>query len=225
MGRNLRDKAMSICAEKIAFSYCENKELLLKDFNCRFDPTEIVAVTGPNGCGKTTLAKLLLGILKPKYGSVHIDGQNVGEMSLAEVGRKIGYVMQNPAQQLFCTSVEDEVLYGLKNLKLPPEEIKKRCDAYLKYFQMEQYSKTFPAFLSQGEKQRVVLAAILAMKPAYLLLDEPTASLDPCRRRILSEYLIRIRTELGCGIVVISHDREFIASCADRELQLVRRNR
>ncbi len=211
---------MSICAENITFSYRGTQKVLLEEFCAAFEKEEITAVTGSNGCGKTTLAKLLLGILKPKSGKIEIDGNDVAGMSLAEVGRKVGYVMQNPAQQLFCTTAEEEIAYGLKNQKLPDAEIKKRCDHYLNYFEIEAHRSTFPFFLSQGEKQRLVLAAILALQPAYLILDEPTASLDPYRQRLLREYLRRIRLELGCGIVVISHDRSFIRSCADRELCL-----
>ena len=212
---------MSILIENITFSYPkERKTILFDDFYEEFRKGEIAAVTGPNGCGKTTLMKLILGILSPQKGRVYIDGRNVAEMSFAETGRKIGYVMQDSSRQLFCTSAADEIEYGLKNMKLPPDEIRKRCDFYLEYFEIGQYRETFPFALSQGEKQRLVLAAVLAMKPEYLILDEPAASLDRYRRRLLSDHLAKIRAEFDCGIVMISHDRHFIGACADREVRL-----
>jgi energy-coupling factor transport system ATP-binding protein len=211
---------MSILIENISFSYPKGKDMVLDDFCEEFKKGGITAVTGPNGCGKTTLMKLILGIFSPQKGMIHIDGRDTSEMSLAETGRKIGYVMQDPSRQIFCTSVEEEMAYGLENMKLPADEIRKRCDYYLEYFEIGQYRQTFPFALSQGEKQRLVLAAVLAMKPDYLILDEPEASLDLYRRRLLREYLLKIRAEFDCGIIMISHDRNFISSCADREVGL-----
>jgi len=217
---------MTLKAENITFSYnSKGKKTkvsnpVLAHFSAEFEREQIVAVTGPNGCGKTTFGKVLIGILKQQEGIVRIDGINTKEMNLTQIGKKVGYAMQNPMQQIFCASVTDEVEYGLKNLDLPIEEIVTRRDYYLSYFQIEQYKDQFPFLLSQGEKQRLVLAAVLAMRPNYLILDEPTASLDSYRKKLLGEYLRRIVGELRCGIILISHDRAFISKYTDREINM-----
>jgi energy-coupling factor transport system ATP-binding protein len=209
---------MALLAQNLYFTYPKGKKAVLSDFTASFLPGELAALTGANGCGKTTLAKILLGILQPQKGLVQLDGRNIAGLTLAEVGRSVGYVMQNPAQQLFCTSVEKEMDYGLLNLGLSAEERDKRINYYLEYFQLNQHRKSFPFHLSLGEKQRLLLAAVLAMKPRYLLLDEPTAYLDVYRRRLLGEYLQKIRTELTCGIIVVSHDRDFVCKYCQREI-------
>ena len=214
---------MTIQIESMTFSYPGTETALFTEFSEAFSAKEITAVTGRNGCGKTTLAKLILGILKPLKGAVRIDGTPVSSLSFAETGRKIGYVMQDPTKQLFCTSVHEEVSYGLRNMKLGEKEIEERCDSYLDFFEISQYRDTFPFFLSHGEKQRLALAAVLAMQPGYLLLDEPTASLDLYRRKLLGRHLAMVKEKFDCGILLISHDRAFIDSCADREVCLERR--
>lgn len=180
--------------------------MILQDFSAEFPVGEITAVTGKNGTGKTTLAKLIVGILKPQSGKILVDGENISGESLAQRGMRIGYVMQNPERQIFSETVVEEMRYGLKNLNLPEEEIQGRVDAYLEFFGLSHHKESFPFILSHGEKQRLVLAAILAMKPKYLILDEPTASLDQKRKTVLGEYL----KKMDCGIIVISHDKAFI---------------
>jgi energy-coupling factor transport system ATP-binding protein len=140
-------------------------------------------------------------------------------MSLAEIGRQVACVFQNPAQQVFCTTVEEEVAFGLKNMGLDREEIETRISSYLEYFELTEYRKTFPQSLSQGEKQRLMLAAVLAMHPRFLILDEPTTGLDIYRRKLLGDYLLRIRED-GYGVIIISHQFKFIDTYADRVLHL-----
>ena len=209
---------MSLNVENIYFSYPKSSSLILSGLSASFPSAQITAVTGPNGCGKTTLSKIMVGILKPGQGQVFLDGKDIAGFSLAEIGRYIGYVMQNPDQQLFSASVEDEVTFGLKNLDLDEKEITERIDYYLGYFQLDQYRKSLPFHLSLGEKQRVILAAILAMKPCYLVLDEPTSALDIYRRRLLGEHLLNIAPKMGCGIILISHDKSFIQKYADQQI-------
>lgn len=209
---------MALVAANLDFKYSKGKGLVLDNFSAIFYPAELVALTGANGCGKTTLVKLLLGILRPQQGCVLLDGLNIQGLSLAEIGRSVGYVMQNPGQQIFCTSVREEMSYGLHNLGLAEDEIAERVDFYLQYFQLSQHVEDFPFHLSQGEKQRLLLAVVLAMKPRYLLLDEPTAHLDVYRRRLLGEHLQQICSELGCGIIVVSHDDDFVRNYCQREI-------
>ncbi len=205
--------------ENLGYTYPGNRQAVMQKINLCFKPGEIVALVGDNGCGKTTLTKLLVGILRPSTGCVCLGGNDIRKMSLAEIGRQIGYVFQNPSQQLFCTSVENEVAYGLTNMGLSQEEIESRINYYLDYFELSGYRKNFPQNLSQGEKQRLMLAAILAAHPRYVILDEPTAGLDPYRRELLGDYLLRIKAD-GYGVIFVSHQTKFIETYADWVIRL-----
>ncbi len=208
---------MLLETHKLCYTYPGHKKEILHDLTVVFRSGEITALTGDNGCGKTTLTKLLTGMLRPRQGCVCIDGNDIAAMSLAEIGRQVAYVFQNPSQQIFCTTVEDEIAYGLNNMKLDRAEIERRISFYLDYFEMAAYRRTFPQSLSQGEKQRLMLAAILAMHPRYVILDEPTTGLDVYRRKLLGDYLLRIKED-GYGVIFVSHQDKFIATYADRVL-------
>lgn len=207
---------MSLHVKGITFSYPGEEEKILKNLTCHFDGGVITGLVGRNGSGKTTLARVIMGILKPQEGRILLDGRDIGEDTLAERGRKIGYVMQNPARQIFSTTVEEEVVYGLQNLGLPEEEIRRRAEHHLNYFELSHHRESFPFTLSHGEKQRLVLASILAMEPVFLILDEPTASLDNKRKALLGEYL----KGLSAGIVLISHDEEFVGRYCGRVVEM-----
>lgn len=210
---------MFLETKNLGYTYPGNRQAVLREINLAFQPGEIVAIVGDNGCGKTTLTKLLVGILRPGTGRVCLSGNDIGKMSLAEIGRQIGYVFQNPAQQIFCTSVEKEVAYGLTNLGLSREEIESRINYYLDYFELSGYRKTFPQSLSQGEKQRLMLAAILAMHPRYVILDEPATGLDIYRCKLLGDYLLRIKAD-GYGVIFVSHQAKFVETYADKVIRL-----
>jgi len=210
---------MSLNIHQLGYTYPGSRKAILHNVNIDFRSGEIVALTGDNGCGKTTLTKLLVGILKPKEGCICLDGNDIALMSLAEIGRRVGYVFQNPSQQIFCPTVEDEIAYGLKNMGLGGEEIEKRISYYLDYFELSTYRQTFPLSLSQGEKQRLMLAAILAMHPRYVILDEPTTGLDIYRRKLLGDYLLRIKTD-GYGVIFVSHQSKFMETYADRIIRI-----
>lgn len=207
-----------IQAQNISFRYPKGKDWVLRNFSADFKKSDITAITGPNGCGKTTLSRLLVGIIKPQRGNIYLDDVDVSTLSLAEVGKKVGLVMQNPERQIFCPTAWEEVAYGLENLGLAQAEIESRISHYLNYFQLYHQRSSFPYEMSHGEKQRLVLAAVLAMQPDYLLLDEPTASLDVYRRQLLGEMLQKIHDELRTGVIIISHDRSFIERYATREI-------
>lgn len=180
---------------------------------------ETVALVGDNGAGKTTLGKLLAGILKPCAGSYFLFGENAVALSLACIGRMIGYSFQNPVQQLFTLSVEEEIAFGLKYRGARPEHVSRTIESLLALFEIEHLRHAFPLNLSWGEKKRVVLAACLALAPKYLVLDEPTSGLDDERIGILNGVLGRLR-ESGMGMLLISHNRDFVAANAQRVLHL-----
>ncbi|MGI6257004.1 MAG: energy-coupling factor ABC transporter ATP-binding protein [Anaerovoracaceae bacterium] len=197
---------MSLQVKGISFGYPGEKNKVIENFSSAFSSDKITGLVGPNGSGKTTLARIIMGILRPEEGMILLDGKDLATDTLAQRGKKLGYVMQNPARQIFSATVEEEMEYGLRNLGLPEEEISRRREKYLDYFQISHHRKSFPYTLSHGEKQRLVLAAILAMEPSYLILDEPTASLDRQRSALLGKYL----AGLSSGIIVISHDEGFV---------------
>jgi energy-coupling factor transport system ATP-binding protein len=211
---------VALTAEHLRFAYKGAKTPVLADFSASFPRGALTAVVGPNGCGKTTFAKLLVGILHPSEGRILVDGEPTAGLSLAETGRKIGLVLQQPERQLFCVTVRDEMDFGLKYLGLSAEETLRRREEYLSYFGLSRYEDRFPFELSMGEKQRLVIAAVLALRPDYLVLDEPTSSLDLGRRRELGKLLTRIRTEWHVGIAVVSHDERFLADFADGRISM-----
>jgi energy-coupling factor transporter ATP-binding protein EcfA2 len=223
---------MAIAAENLCFAYAprhgggllrsarnDGGAAILDDFSAVFERGQLTAVCGANGCGKTTLARLLVGILKPLRGRVLLDGAAVSGMTLTEVGRRVGFVMQDASRQLFCTSVKDEAEFGLKNMGLPADEAQARAAEYLDFFGLGKHAGRFPFELSGGEKQRLVLASVMAMRPGYLILDEPTSSLDKGMRRALGGLLLDAVKKDGVGIVLISHDRRFVGEYADAEIR------
>ena len=211
-----------IKAERITYSYKNSAVPALADFSAHFDRGEIVAVCGSNGCGKTTLTKLLVGILRPSAGRVLINGADICGLDLFEIGQRVGYVFQNPNRQLFCDTVLNEVAYGLRNMGFDDEQTKEISEHYLDYFDLTGHRESYPGKLSHGEKQRLALAAVLALGTEYLVLDEPTSGLDVLRQRELGDMLLTVKQDLSCGIVFVSHDADFISRFADRELVMPR---
>ena len=209
-----------IQVESVTYRYPKGNAPVLSGFTAQFRRGEITAVTGKNGCGKTTLTKLLVGILRPSSGQVLIDSGGTTGMDLFEIGRRVGYVFQNPNRQLFCDTVFNEVAYGLRNLGLNEEQTAQKTNHYLEYFDLEYCRDTFPGRLSLGEKQRLALAAVIALATDYLVLDEPTTGLDVRRRWELGELLLKLRQDLDCGIILVSHEADFIARYADRKIEI-----
>ncbi|MCL1974883.1 MAG: energy-coupling factor ABC transporter ATP-binding protein [Firmicutes bacterium] len=207
-----------ITVEQITYLYPHSDTPIFQDFSAHFKRGEIVAVSGKNGSGKTTLSKLLAGILQPQKGSVCIDGLSTKSQDLFEIGQKVGYLFQNPNRQLFCETVFREITFGLNNQGLKKQQATEKADYYLNYFNLASYRDDYPGHLSHGEKQRLALAAVLALGTDYVVLDEPTIGLDMLRRRELGELLLKLCKESNCGIVLICQEAEFMARYAEREL-------
>lgn len=195
------------------------QDLVIHDINLSLYKGETVALMGNNGAGKTTLGKLITGILKPQSGSVFILGQKSEELSLPEIGRKIGYAFQNPMSQLFASTVEEEIGFGMEYSGIKKEEVKAVTDKLIDLMELESVRNDYPLNLSYGEKKRVVLAAILSMDPEYLILDEPTIGLDSRRIEMLNSVLESLRSK-GIGMLLISHNREFLNQNANRFLTM-----
>lgn len=209
-----------IAVTNVCFAYRLARQPVLDGFSASFASGEVTALSGPNACGKTTLTKLIVGIERPTAGVITVDEVDVAGLSLGEIGRRVGYVHQNPAHQLFCTSVRDEMSYGLRNQGLGTDEIAERVTRYLDTFGLAGHADDFPLHLSHGERQRLMMAVVLAMRPAYVILDEPTTGLDLARRRALGLHLRRIADDEGCGVIVVSHERGFVKRYANIELRM-----
>ncbi len=200
---------------QVTFSYPRKMKPALTGINLNFEKEEITAITGPNGCGKTTLTKLMIGILKATEGEIYLAGRPLTDYSLAEIGSRIGYVFQKPDLLLFCSTVAEEIGFGLTNRGCDPETVQKRIKFYLDYFELTDYRNDFPLHLSQGEKERLAIAAMLANEPEFLILDEPTIGLDAYRKKLLENYLKKI-ARLGRGMILVSHDAPFVNRLAER---------
>lgn len=202
-----------IKSEKVCYNYKkhdgEGEHVVLKDIDIDIKTGEFVAIIGHNGSGKSTLAKNFNAILLPTGGKVYIDGiDTFDHKRLWDIRQRAGMVFQNPDNQLVATIVEEDVAFGPENLGVPPEEIRKRVDEALTIVNMLDYAKHGPHLLSGGQKQRVAIAGVLAMKPKCIILDEPTAMLDPSGRIEVIETITRLNKEEGITIVLITHFME-----------------
>lgn len=178
----------------------------LRDVNLSIQKGEFVAILGPNGCGKTTLAKHLNGLLIPTQGTVKINGLSTSEpSSLWKIRQQVGMVFQNPENQLVATLVEEDVAFGPENLGLSPSEIRRRVDDALKVVGMSEFAKWEPHLLSAGQQQRIALAGVLAMEPDVLVLDEPTSMLDFVSRKEVLETVRAVNKEQNATVVYITH--------------------
>ncbi|WP_457753695.1 energy-coupling factor ABC transporter ATP-binding protein [Thermococcus sp.] len=196
----------------------EGKRIALKNVSLSFG-NEIIALVGPNGSGKTTLAKHFNGLLKPTKGEVFVDGINTKNASVAELSRIVGYVFQNPENMFFEENVFKEVAFGPKNLGLKEDALEKRVKWALRIVNLSGYEDRSPYSLSGGEKQRLAIACILAMKPKYVILDEPTTGLDEKSSESVKEVIKKLRKE-GHGIMLIIHDMELVLELAERVVLL-----
>jgi energy-coupling factor transport system ATP-binding protein len=205
--------------ENVSFYYPGQSRPVLREINLSILNKGVTAITGANGSGKTTLSKLLTGILLPTKGRIKLNGQLLTSLTLAQIGRQIGYVFQNPDKQLFCETVEEEIAFGVRNLGLPPDQAAQKVRGVMDYFELTRHAQAYPLSLSAGEKRRLALAAVFALEPGLLLLDEPTTGLDPYRKKLLGDYLDKVLIA-GRGVVLISHDQKFINRYATRLIGL-----
>ena len=204
------------------FSYINNAEEppvkteVLKGIDLNIKKGEFVAILGHNGSGKSTLAKCINAINIPESGTVIVDGLDTkDEKNLLDIRKTAGMVFQNPDNQIVATIVEEDVAFALENMGVAPDEIRRRVDEALKTVDMYEYREHAPHRLSGGQKQRVAIAGILAMKPKCILLDEPTAMLDPRGRAEVMKTIKMLNRESGVTIVLITHYMEEAAQ-ADR---------
>lgn len=205
--RRAEDLDYIVEIENVSHGYSKDKEqLVLDNLSLKVRRGEFLVVLGHNGSGKSTLAKLINGILVPREGIIKVNGMDTAYEDLIwEIRQTAGMVFQNPDNQLVATVVEEDVAFGPENQGIESSEIRRRVDESLKSVDMYEYRKNAPHMLSGGQKQRVAIAGVIAMKPDCIILNEPTAMLDPSGRREVIDIVKKLNREEGKTIIHITH--------------------
>lgn len=203
-------------ARNISYSYDDDSQAL-KNVSLKINDGEMAAILGKNGAGKSTLFLHFNGIHEPDDGEILIDGEKLkyNKKALIKYRQKVGIVFQNPDNQIFAPSVEEDVAFGPLNLKLPMDEVQNRVEEALKRVGMEGFEKKAPHHLSGGQKKRVAIAGILAMRPEIMILDEPTAGLDPQGAIKIMNLLSELNRE-GITIVISTHDVDLVSKYVNK---------
>jgi cobalt/nickel transport system ATP-binding protein len=212
----LKDPATpAISAAGVCYSY-EEGTLALDRVDFTIGKGEFTALLASNGSGKTTLLKTLVGLLKPQQGTVRLYGRDIRKISMSEMCREIGFVLQNPNDQLFAATVEEDVAYGPRNMGLPEEEVERRVAEALDLVAASDLRKRAIHHISFGEQKRVSIAGVLAMRPSILILDEPTAGLDPAGESSMLRLLNHLNREHGITVLLATHSVDMLPLFADR---------
>ncbi len=212
----IKDSIIEVKNVTFEYSNSEKTKTVIENFSLNIVRGSFTVILGHNGSGKSTLAKLLNGLYKPDSGDVLVDGINTkDEKYELEVKRRVGMVFQNPDNQLLASVVEEDVAFGPENLGLSPQEIRNRVDSSLKAVDMYDFRKNAPHHLSGGQKQRIAIAGIIAMEPECIVLDEPTAMLDPKGRKEIIKTIEKLNKEKNITVILITHFMEE-AQNADR---------
>jgi energy-coupling factor transporter ATPase len=206
--------------KNLTYTYPGATKPSIKDVSIKIEKGEFVLITGPSGCGKTTLCRCFNGLIPHFYqgelkGEITVSGLKVPEHQIYELATHVGLVFQNPENQLFALSVEKDVAFGLENLGVSREEIRKRVDWALKLTGIYELRERTPTELSGGQQQRVAIASVLAMQPEVIVLDEPTSFLDPLGAKRIFEVIYELNRKLGITIVLVEHRLDLTAKYAD----------
>lgn len=204
--------------DHLSFTY-DSGVKALKDINIDIKEGEFIAIIGQNGSGKSTLLKNITGLLRPTSGQVLINGKNNKELSIAAISKQIGFVLQNPDNQLFESTVKDEICYALKNAKIPAEEYDERINKAAEAVGISDKFEEYPPALSKGDRAKVVIASVLAMDPSILILDEPTSGQDYRGCYQIMDIALRLH-EMGRTIIYVTHQMPLVAEYAERTIVL-----
>jgi len=210
-----------IVAKNLGFQYSGASKPAIREIGLSIKQNEFILLTGPSGCGKTSLCRCFNGLIPNFYsgewtGELLVDGLSVTSQLTSELSRKVGYVFQNPENQLFALTVEKDIAFGPENLGLTRDEIRQRVDEAMEVTGTSELKNLAPYELSGGQQQRVALAGVLAMKPSVIVLDEPTSFLDPRTAEDVMRAADDLRRELGLTIVVVEHRLDLVARYAER---------
>ncbi len=207
---------IQLSTENLSFTYPDGTQAL-KNINIKIEKGEKVAIIGPNGAGKSTLFSHFNGLTEPTSGCVKIEGKPISfeKDELLKVRQKVGIVFQDPNDQLFAPTVKEDIAFGPMNLGLSYDEVEKRVEDALKMVGMENYEDKTPHHLSGGQQKRIAIAGIIAMKPELMILDEPTAGLDPDGVEKVLNIMNQLNEE-GMTLIISSHDIDMISKYADK---------
>jgi len=214
-------KSMTVIETKnLTYTYPGGTKPSISDVSIKIEKGEFTLITGPSGCGKTTLCRCFNGLIPHFYqgelkGEITVAGLNILENPIYEMAKHVGLVFQNPENQLFALSVEKDVAFGLENLGVPREEMRKRVDWALNLTGIYDLRERAPHELSGGQQQRVAIASILAMQPEVMILDEPTSFLDPLSAKKIFEVIYELNKKLGITVVLVEHRLDLTARYAD----------
>jgi len=205
----------------LSFRYPDSPKKAISDFDLSVPEQEVVVLAGPSGCGKSTLLRAVNGLIPHMYtgdysGHVRVAGSVVKDSAMRDLAQKVGFLFQNPENQIFMFTVERDIAFGLENLGVPRAEMRTRVDEAMRLLEIEDLALRAPHELSDGQKQRVALAGVLAMNPRLVILDEPTSLLDPKTASELVGLVGRLRKELGTTFVVVEHRLDLLVKVADR---------
>jgi energy-coupling factor transporter ATPase len=206
--------------KNLTYTYPGGAKPSVRDVSVKIEKGEFVLITGPSGCGKTTLCRCFNGLIPHFYqgelkGEVKVVGLEVAEQPICELAKYVGLVFQNPENQLFALSVEKDVAFGLENLGVPREEMRKRVDWALKLTGIYDLRERAPHELSGGQQQRAAIASVLAMQPEVIVLDEPTSFLDPLGAKKIFEVIYELNRKLGITTVLVEHRLDLTAKYVD----------
>jgi len=215
------EKLAIIKAKSLTYTYPIGAKPAFEDVTLEIKEGEFVILTGPSGCGKTTLCRCFNGLIPHFYGGrldgeIEVAGMRVVEHQIHELAQHVGLVFQNPENQLFALSVEKDVAFGLENLGIPREEIRKRVDWALQMADILDLRERAPYELSGGQQQRVAIASVLAMHPEVIVLDEPTSFIDPLGAQKIFEVINELNEKLGITIILVEHRLDLASRYADR---------
>lgn len=210
-----------IVAKNLGFTYTGAKRPAIQEVRLTVKENEFILLTGPSGCGKTSLCRCLNGLIPNFYqgewkGELQVDGLDVTKQPTSELSRSVGYVFQNPENQLFALTVEKDIAFGPENLGFTREEIRERVEDAMSVTGTSSLRELAPYELSGGQQQRVALAGVLAMKPKVVVLDEPTSFLDPRTAEDVMQAAADLRKELGVTIIVVEHRLDLVSRYAER---------
>ena len=205
----------------LSYSYPGTEKQILTDINVSIEEGEFIMLTGPSGCGKTTLCRCLNGLIPHFYGGELKGEVNVCDLSVKsnpinKLSQYVGYVFQNPDNQLFALTVEKDVAFGLENLALPMNEIKSSIDWAMEVVGISDLRKSSPNELSGGQKQLVAIACVLAMRPRILIMDEPTSNLDPMAAKRMFDIIKSLNEEFGITIILVEHRLDLLSTYVNR---------